>query len=119
MDTNAPKATPQDGVKDFRLSASQRRLLDEALALLIDTRSRALDVAVQVSRRRGSASPMCTTFNYPRSSNCKGGWKERASGWTTCFHRSCPCLQLTGRAIFSDSRASAWPAPHRNRLFKL
>ncbi|PRX32845.1 hypothetical protein B0G75_10371 [Paraburkholderia sp. BL18I3N2] len=65
MDTNAPESTPQDGVKEFRLSAQQRCLLDEALALLIDTRSRALDVAVQVCRRRGSAVPDVHDFQLP------------------------------------------------------
>jgi hypothetical protein len=40
-------------------------LLDEALSLLIDTHSRALDVAVQVCRRQGSAVPDVHDFQLP------------------------------------------------------
>ncbi|MBY4767602.1 hypothetical protein [Burkholderia ambifaria] len=57
MNMNPPQSAPRDRTSELRLSAQQQYLLDEALSLLIDMRSRALDIAAQVCRRQGGAVP--------------------------------------------------------------
>ncbi|WP_321574907.1 hypothetical protein [Paraburkholderia franconis] len=52
-------------MSEIHLSVQQRRLLDEALSLLIDARSRALEIAVQVSRRQGATAPDVYAFELP------------------------------------------------------
>ncbi|WP_175761933.1 hypothetical protein [Burkholderia ambifaria] len=65
MDMNPPESAPRDRTSELRLSAQQQYLLDEALSLLIDVRSRALDIAAQVCRRQGSAVPDVHDFQLP------------------------------------------------------
>ncbi|WP_175735742.1 hypothetical protein [Burkholderia ambifaria] len=65
MDMNPPESAPRDRTSELRLSAQQQDLLDEALSLLIDMRSHALDIAAQVCRRQGSAVPDVHDFQLP------------------------------------------------------
>ncbi|MDP9583045.1 UNVERIFIED_ORG: hypothetical protein J2791_002336 [Burkholderia contaminans] len=65
MDMNPPESAPRDRTSELRLSAQQQDLLDEALSLLIDVRSRALDIAAQVCRRQGGAVPDVHDFQLP------------------------------------------------------
>ncbi|WP_175729787.1 hypothetical protein [Burkholderia ambifaria] len=65
MDMNPPESAPRDRTSELRLSAQQHALLDEALSLLIDVRSRALDIAAQVCRRQGGAVPDVHDFQLP------------------------------------------------------
>ncbi|WP_211080330.1 hypothetical protein [Burkholderia sp. Tr-862] len=65
MDMTPPESAPRDRTNELRLSAQQQYLLDEALSLLIDVRSRALDIAAQVCRRQGSAVPDVHDFQLP------------------------------------------------------
>ncbi|MBR8178385.1 hypothetical protein [Burkholderia ambifaria] len=65
MNMNPPQSAPRDRTSELRLSAQQQYLLDEALSLLIDMRSRALDIAAQVCRRQGGAVPDVHDFQLP------------------------------------------------------
>ncbi|WDR88750.1 hypothetical protein [Burkholderia ambifaria] len=65
MDMNPPESAPRDRTSELRLSAQQQDLLDEALSLLIDVRSHALDIAAQVCRRQGGAVPDVHDFQLP------------------------------------------------------
>ncbi|WP_198404830.1 hypothetical protein [Burkholderia ambifaria] len=65
MHMNSPESAPRARTRELWLSAQQQYLLDEALSLLIDMRSRALDIAAQVCRRQGSAVPDVHDFQLP------------------------------------------------------
>ncbi|MBR8333093.1 hypothetical protein KDW69_15720 [Burkholderia ambifaria] len=65
MDMNPPESAPRDRTSELRLSAQQHDLLDEALSLLIDARSRALNIAAQVCRRQGGVVPDVHDFQLP------------------------------------------------------
>ncbi|TDY16975.1 hypothetical protein B0G81_8128 [Paraburkholderia sp. BL6665CI2N2] len=65
MDTEAFDLITVVGEQPFRLSALQKSLLWEALSLLIITRARALELAVEVCRRQGNAAPDVLDFHLP------------------------------------------------------
>ncbi|NTZ04971.1 hypothetical protein [Burkholderia metallica] len=50
---------------DDHLSDLEKGLLGEALRLLAETRARALELCVEVSRRQGVATPDVHDFNLP------------------------------------------------------
>ncbi|WP_245763172.1 hypothetical protein [Paraburkholderia diazotrophica] len=52
-------------MSEIHLSVQQRRLLDEALSLLIDARSRVLEITVHVCRRQGAVAPDVYAFELP------------------------------------------------------
>ncbi|KVQ46113.1 hypothetical protein WK03_15150 [Burkholderia cepacia] len=51
--------------QDGSLSELEKGLLGEALRLLAETRARALELCVEVSRRQGGATPDVHDFNLP------------------------------------------------------
>ena len=65
MEKNPLEPAPYDSNHELRLSTPQLALLEEALSLLLDVRSRALDIAAQVCRRQGSALPDVHDFQLP------------------------------------------------------
>jgi hypothetical protein len=65
MDTEAFDLTVAETEQAFRLSASQKSLLWEALSLLISMRARALELAVEVCHRQGNAAPDVLDFHLP------------------------------------------------------
>ncbi|WP_236072359.1 hypothetical protein [Paraburkholderia domus] len=65
MDTEAFELTVVEAEQAFRLSALQKDLLWEARSLLIITRARALELAVEVCRRQGNAAPDVLDFHLP------------------------------------------------------
>lgn len=65
MDTEAFELAVVEAEQAFRLSALQKGLLWEALSLLIMTRTRALELAVEVCRRQGNAAPDVLDFHLP------------------------------------------------------
>ncbi len=65
MDNAAFESVVEEVKQEFGLTALERRLLGEALVLLADTRTRALQLTTEFSRRQGRAAPDVHDFQLP------------------------------------------------------
>ncbi|KVE10156.1 MULTISPECIES: hypothetical protein [Burkholderia] len=65
METSMSEPAIGETGHDGSLSELEKGLLDEALRLLAETRARALELCVEVSRRQGGAAPDVHDFNLP------------------------------------------------------
>lgn len=65
MDIGVSGLAVVEAEQDFRLSALHRGLLGEALSLLVNSRARALELAIEVCRRQGKAAPDVHDFHLP------------------------------------------------------
>ncbi|KGC06911.1 MULTISPECIES: hypothetical protein [Burkholderia] len=63
------------------LSELEKGLLDEALRLLAETRARALELCVEVSRRQGAAAPDVHDFNLPTIIELQRRFGTRSCPW--------------------------------------
>ncbi|MDN7425100.1 hypothetical protein [Burkholderia sp. AU45388] len=65
METSMSEPAIGEAGHDGSLSELEKGLLGEALRLLAETRARALELCVEVSRRQGAAAPDVHDFNLP------------------------------------------------------